>query len=151
MEEWLIILAVITLLLIFRNNKFMQAIIKIFIEIVTIIFIAIFGGVIGFFFGYSNNASVLGYKIPLDILFSDNPNFKFGDFILERIREKILISTIIGILLSVIIYIIAYYILKKKRALPTSIGIELEKLFELKEKGMISNDEFESLKKRIMN
>ena len=117
----------------------------------TIISVLLFG-VIGFFIGYILFGKVLGEYISLKYLYTE-PKDIFSiitdEMILKSIREKILLSTGMGGIVGLILGLVSP---SKPKRNETSINSdELAKLFELKQRGAISEDEYNEQKSKLFN
>ena len=108
---------------------------------------ALLGGVLGFYLGFSMYGRVLGVYIPISDIF-DSSNI----ILLGGIRNNIVMATSAGALIGAILGVVADALTSKREvAMPANnVNDELTKLFELKQNGAITNEEYEKLKKKVM-
>ena len=153
---WLAFLFLIVLLLIiFKDNKWIKPIASTLNAFVLVVISILIGGVLGFFVGYLMYGQILGVSIPLDTILSNIfNNSSFANILLGSIKQKIIISTILGAVLGLIVLIIAESVgskSKKNNKSSISTSDEILKLNSLKEKGIISVQEFDEQKKKLLN
>jgi hypothetical protein len=153
MPVWIIVLIIIILILIvFRENKWVKPITSYANSLAAGIISILVGSIVGFFVGYLMYGQILGVSVPISSIFSNNSDLE--NIFLGSIKQKVCISSIIGGVLGLIIYIIADSVgnnSKKKNNSTLSTSDELLKLNELKEKGIITSQEFDKQKQKILN
>jgi|GEM_PF-2584471 len=157
MGLFLLFILFIIFLIIFKNNKHVKPIAR-FVNAVLSLILCFFGGsVFGFFLGYLSFGKVLGTNISLNAILSGGDDYygHIPEIVLSPIRQKIFIATVLGALAGVAIYLIVTGIKTKQSKRHTtsfvSLSDELIKLSELKEKGIITQREFDEQKEKLLN
>ncbi|MCW3123429.1 MAG: hypothetical protein JWQ38_2921 [Flavipsychrobacter sp.] len=119
-------------------------------NLLTAIVWILLGAAGGFFIGYLMYGQILGVNIPINAFFSLDSDI--ANYILQPIKEKVYISTGIGTVAGILIYLImpSDNDSSNKNNPSISTSDELLKLYELKEKGAINEQEYETQKKRLL-
>ena len=131
------------LLIVFRNAKWIQPIVKMIKALLLFVLFVIAGGIAGFFVGYLR----YGNSVPVWDIFSSE-----SDIWLDMERSKVLVCSLVGAVLGIVLFLLVNFIvvkISKKRH--STVLDELLELNELKEKGIITQDKFDQQKKKRLN
>ncbi len=139
-------------LIVFRNNPWVKPFADFVNGFILMICCGLIGGILGFLIGYLIFGNILGVNISMETLLVSNN--EFANAILSSARQKVFISAGLGALIGAVIYLMTTDNSNKKELSnnlpPASMTDELIRLNELKEKGIITQKEFDDQKKRIL-